>query len=62
MRQALSQPALQIESQAGANVMRLLITLNHRDARASSAAVEALKKTTSRKAEPAAKDAGNKSH
>ena len=65
---AMTQEALKIESQAGANVMRLLITLNHRDARASRAAVKALKaaeelkKAAKQKAEPAAKDAANQAH
>ncbi len=65
---AMTQRDLQIKSQAGANVMRLLITLNYRDASTSRAdakalkAAEAMKKAASQKARPAAKDAANQAH
>ncbi|MBL7132479.1 MAG: hypothetical protein ISS78_00140 [Phycisphaerae bacterium] len=61
VRHAASQRVGQIESQAGANVMRLLITLNRRDARPPRATAEALRKTADQKAEPAAKNRANQS-
>lgn len=61
VRQPASQRALQIESQAGANVMRLLITLNRRDARPPRPTAEALMKAASQKAPPPAKNRATQS-